>query len=97
MVSLLLESFCLVLIDYYYTFIADLYVYDGDIYIPRHTTDPGVRKLAKFPIKMPHLEGFTNGDRVDIRIDFIFGLTELKAHVFIADKQFEFVCSLYKP
>lgn len=56
-----------------------------------------MRKLAKFPIKMPHLEGFTNGDRVDIRIDFIFGLTELKAHVFIADKQFEFVCSLYKP
>ncbi|CDS08435.1 hypothetical protein LRAMOSA09797 [Lichtheimia ramosa] len=76
---------------------ADLYVYDGDNSIPRHTTDPGVRKLAKFPIKMPHLEGFTNGDRVDIRIDFIFGLTELKAHVFIADKQFEFVCSLYKP
>lgn len=38
---------------------------------------------------MPALEGYHEGDLVDIRIDFIFGLTELKVQVFIADHQIE--------
>ncbi|KAI8148535.1 hypothetical protein BJV82DRAFT_592445 [Fennellomyces sp. T-0311] len=72
---------------------ADLYVYDGDAPIPRQVNDPGVRKMADFPIRMPPLEGYQNGDPVDIRIDFMFGLSELKVHVFIAGRQIEFITS----
>ncbi|KAI7847157.1 hypothetical protein BDC45DRAFT_527034 [Circinella umbellata] len=70
---------------------ADLYVYNGDAPIPRQVTDPGVRKMADFPIRMPILDGYVAGDPVDIRIDFMFGLSELKIHVFISGKQIEFV------
>ncbi|KAI9490489.1 hypothetical protein BDB00DRAFT_837393 [Zychaea mexicana] len=70
---------------------ADLYVYDGDAPIPRQVTDPGVRKMADFPIRMPPLEGYSVGDPVDIKIDFMFGLAELKVHVFIVGRQIEFV------
>ena len=66
-------------------------MYNGDAPIPRQVTDPGVKKMADFPIRMPTLEGYAQGDPVDIRIDFMFGLSELKIHVFIAGRQIEFV------
>ncbi|KAI9320171.1 hypothetical protein BX666DRAFT_1920028 [Dichotomocladium elegans] len=73
---------------------ADIYIYYGDGPIPRQITDPGVQRVIEFPITMPYLEGYKPGDRVDMKIDFIFGLAELKVHVFIAGRQMEFVSTL---
>lgn len=54
----------------------------------------GVRKLADFPIKMPHLPTLAAGDRVDVSIDFIVGLTELKVDVFVAGHRSQFTTRL---
>lgn len=67
--------------------IADLYAYDGDPPIPRQVTDPGVTKIADFPIEIPPLPGVKIGDRVDLRIDFIFSLTELRIEAVVNNNQ----------
>ncbi|KAI8341202.1 hypothetical protein BC941DRAFT_493144 [Chlamydoabsidia padenii] len=73
---------------------ADLYVYDGDDPIPRQINDAGVKKIADFPIKMPHLPGLAAGKRVDVSIDFIFGLTELKVDVLVSGYRSQFTTRL---
>ncbi|KAI8578883.1 hypothetical protein K450DRAFT_244957 [Umbelopsis ramanniana AG] len=72
----------------------DLYAYDGDGPIPRQVTDPGVRKIADFPIEIPHLPGVRAGDRVDLQIDFIFASTELRIEVLVKGQQMSFTSKL---
>ncbi|CAO3594608.1 unnamed protein product [Absidia cylindrospora] len=74
---------------------ADLYVYDGNEPIPRQINDPGVQKVADFPIKMPHLPGMVAGERVDVSLDFIFGLTELKIDVLVSGYRSQFTTQLF--
>lgn len=53
--------------------------------IPRHVTDTdSVVKLADFPIKMPLLPNVKPGTRMDVTIEFVFGLTEIKMIVHLA-------------
>ncbi|CAO3643030.1 unnamed protein product [Cunninghamella echinulata] len=69
---------------------ADLYVYHGDGPTPRQIFDAGVKKIADFPIKMPNLPGLVGGERVDVNIEFIFGLTELKIDVLVSGYRSQF-------
>lgn len=52
--------------------------------IPRQITDTGIIKLAEFPIKMPLLPNVKPGTRMDVTIEFIFALTEIKMVVHLA-------------
>ncbi|KAG0167983.1 Heat shock 70 kDa protein 12A [Apophysomyces sp. BC1015] len=72
----------------------DMYAYDGDYAVPRQITDPGVVKIADFPVKMPILHDLSYGDRVNLEIDFIFGLTELQINVSMAGSRFQFISLL---
>lgn len=74
--------------------IADLYAYDGDGPIPRQITDPGIRKIADFPIEIPHLPGVRGGDRVDLQIDFIFASTEIRIEVLVKGQRMSFTSKL---
>lgn len=69
---------------------SDLYAYDGDGPVPRLTTDPGVHKVGRFPIRMPHLAGVKTGDKVNLTIRMYFGLTEIKIECAIKDQIFTF-------
>ncbi|KAI8077866.1 uncharacterized protein BX664DRAFT_369526 [Halteromyces radiatus] len=69
---------------------ADLYIYNGDDPIPRQINDVGIKKIADFPIKMPYLPGMMTGERIDVNIDFIFGLTELKVDVLVSGYRSQF-------
>ncbi|KAI7873614.1 uncharacterized protein EV154DRAFT_527851 [Mucor mucedo] len=63
---------------------ADLYASDSDV-IPRQVTDKdSVVKLAELPIKMPLLPNVKPGTRMDVTIEFIFGMTEIKMVVHLA-------------
>ncbi|KAF7728940.1 Heat shock 70 kDa protein 12A [Apophysomyces ossiformis] len=73
---------------------ADLYAYDGEGIIPRHVTDPGVVKIAEFPVKMPVINDLKYGDRVDVNIDFVLRTTELQINVSIAGNRFQFTSLL---
>ena len=57
--------------------------------IPRQITD--TQRLAEFPIKMPLLPDTLPGTRLDVTIEFIFGSTEIKIIVYLADKITEHV------
>ena len=78
----------------HYHCLADLYAYDGDGPIPRQVTDPGVRKIADFPIQIPHLPGVRAGDRVDLQIDFVFASTELRIEVLVKGQRMSFTSKL---
>ncbi|RUP51244.1 hypothetical protein BC936DRAFT_149272 [Jimgerdemannia flammicorona] len=69
---------------------SDLYAYDDDPPIPRQVTDRGITKIADFPIEIPHLPSVKIGDRVDMRIDFIFSLTELRIEALVNEQRFVF-------
>lgn len=57
---------------------------DSDV-IPRQITDKdSVIKLAELPIKMPLLPNVKPGTRMDVTIEFIFGMTEIKIIVHLA-------------
>jgi hypothetical protein len=74
--------------------LADLYAYDGDGPTPRQITDPGIRKIADFPIEIPHLPGVRDGDRVDLQIDFIFASTEIRIEVLVKGQRMSFTSKL---
>lgn len=65
-------------------------MYHGDGPTPRQIFDAGVKKIADFPIKMPNLPGLVGGERVDVNIEFIFGLTELKIDVLVSGYRSQF-------
>lgn len=73
-----------------YLFIADLYVSDQNE-IPRQITDKSVIQLAEIPVKMPLLPGIQPGTRMDVRIEFVFGFTEIKLIIHLADTVSEHV------
>ncbi|KAG1051810.1 hypothetical protein G6F43_006012 [Rhizopus delemar] len=47
-------------------------------------TDEGVTKLAEFPIRMPLLPDVNPGERIDITVEFLFGVTEIHIVIDIA-------------
>ncbi|ORX46728.1 actin-like ATPase domain-containing protein [Hesseltinella vesiculosa] len=69
---------------------SDLFAYDGDGPPPRHVKDYDIKKVGKFPIKMPKIPGAQPGDRVKIEINMYFGLTEIHIECVIADNVFNF-------
>ncbi|KAH8556812.1 hypothetical protein BGW37DRAFT_474327 [Umbelopsis sp. PMI_123] len=72
----------------------DLYAYDGDGPIPRQVTDPGVRKIADFPIEIPHLPGVRSGDRVDLQIELFFASTEIRIEVLVKGQRMSFTSKI---
>lgn len=69
---------------YFCYILADLYVTDQDK-IPRQITDDSVIQLAEIPVKMPLLSGVQPGSRIDVTIEFVFGFTEIKLIIYLAD------------
>jgi hypothetical protein len=67
-----------------------LYVTDQDE-IPRQITDASVMQLAEIPVKMPLLPNVQPGTRIDVTIEFVFGFTEIKLIVSLANTVSEHV------
>jgi hypothetical protein len=73
-----------------FCFLADLYVTSEDD-IPRQITDKSVIKLADIPVKMPLLEDTAPGTKIDVTIEFVFGFTELRILIYLANTKTEHV------
>lgn len=59
--------------------------------IPRQVTDKSVTKLTEIPVKMPLLADTLPGTKIDVTIEFIFGFTELRIVITLADIKTEHV------
>ncbi|KAI9006601.1 hypothetical protein CLU79DRAFT_779901 [Phycomyces nitens] len=67
---------------------SDLYAYDGDDTVPIYVTQPGVRKVALFPIKMPKFDNVEYGEKIKVNINMYFGQTEIHIETVIKDRVF---------
>ncbi|ORZ22048.1 hypothetical protein BCR42DRAFT_161778 [Absidia repens] len=73
-------------VPYPYDNETDLYAYDGDGPPPRLISDPRVKLVARFPIKMPTFDDVNVGEQLLMTINMFFGRTEIKLEVLIRDR-----------
>ncbi|ORZ10128.1 hypothetical protein BCR42DRAFT_494628 [Absidia repens] len=72
----------------------DLYAFDDDGVPPRLVSDPRIKLVARFPIKMPTFEGVRNGQQLTMTVNMFFGQTEIKIEVLIRDRRCVFTSRL---
>ncbi|CAO3608977.1 unnamed protein product [Cunninghamella blakesleeana] len=72
----------------------DLYAFDEDGTIPRLSTDPKVKAVARFPVHMPTFSDLKVGDVILMLVNMYFGQTEIKIEVIIRDHRQVFTSRL---